>query len=78
LGKDVKFGYSDPRKTTSIWTYWEQGIREVLIPQTYSMSARTLAELLTALQKHFIRAASKDSFLDPQSVTSKVRSHSSA
>jgi hypothetical protein len=53
LGKDVKFGYSDPRKTTSIWTFWEPGISEVLILQTYGMSARDLAELLTALQKHF-------------------------
>ncbi|MBU7028017.1 MAG: hypothetical protein HXS48_13865 [Theionarchaea archaeon] len=62
LGKNVILGYSDPRKTTSTWTYWEPGIREVLIPQTYGMSARTLAELLTALQKHFIRVASKAHF----------------
>ena len=60
FGKDVAVGYSKSQRT-DLWPPWETDTKEFLINDTYGMSAQTLADLLSALQKHFVNSASTKS-----------------
>jgi hypothetical protein len=55
FGKDVFIGYVNPKKTPK-WNLEETHLDELLIINFYDMSSQSLAELITALQVHFLES----------------------
>ncbi|MBU7024474.1 MAG: hypothetical protein HXS40_09950 [Theionarchaea archaeon] len=54
-GKDVLIGYVNPKKRPQ-WNLEETHLDELLIINSYNMSSQSLAELITALQVHFLES----------------------